>query len=267
MYEQHGYNEEALRAHAVRVDQTQARQIDLSQVWRELSCGTSRVKDSFHSPERCYLVLEAHTDTSEKVLRAQAGKIKILESILLEAAQKNVAMELGLSPSTVAGALKQCLEQLGLPCTTSRISPLVVAAAYAAQADSSRYWGRVSEVTGADFSYRVVSVARPESEVARLLTRAQYEVVRLLIEGKSHVEMAVLRQRSTRTIANQLGAAFRKLGVSGRSELIRRLIAQPNEHSLRDKAPKRLAAWAEQAPFTVRRYRPRARRAAVPASL
>ena len=263
-----GHIEEVLRARAVQADDAYFQQIDLALVWRELCSGESRVVDSFHSAERCYIVLETVTETREKVRRAQAGKLKILESILLEGAQKNIAIELGLSPSTVAGALKQCLEQLGLPCTTSRISPLLVSAAYASQAESSPRTGRVSLLTGADFAYRVVSVARPESELARLLTPAQYEVVRLLIEGKSHVEIAICRHRSTRTIANQLGAAFRKLGVSGRSELIRRLIARPAEAGSSHLAgPPTAAVWARETPITVRRYRQRARRVGAPASL
>jgi DNA-binding CsgD family transcriptional regulator len=103
----------------------------------------------------------------------------------------------------------------------------VIAAAHAARGDSIVCWGRVSQVTDAGFSYRVVSLARPDAELASLLTPAQYEVVRLRVEGKSHVEIATCRHRSRRTIANQLAESFRRLGVSGRAELIRCLITQP----------------------------------------
>jgi len=256
--------EQALRSRAVLADATEGRQIDLALVWRALVDGDSRATDSFHSADRCYLLLEPVGQGGEKGSKTQAAKIRILESILLEGAQKNVAIDLGLSPSTVAGALKQCLEAIGLLCTTSRISSLLVGAAYASQADSQKRWGRVSEVLEAGLHYRVISVARPEAELAPLLTPAQYEVVRLLMEGKSHVEIASLRQRSTRTIANQLGAVFRKLGVSGRSELIRSLIVQAPEGPCfaPPAAQRKPAAWLAEPPLTVRRYRPRARRAA-----
>jgi DNA-binding CsgD family transcriptional regulator len=261
--------EEVLRSRAVQADATEGRQIDLALVWRALVNGDSRATDSFHSADRCYLLLEPPGHDHEKCSKTQAAKIRILEAILLEGAQKNVAIDLGLSPSTVAGALKQCLEAIGLPCTTSRISSLLVGAAYASQADSQRRWGRVSEVLVAGVCYRVISVARPEAELARLLTPAQYEVVRLLIEGKSHVEIAISRHRSTRTIANQLGAVFRKLGVSGRSELIRSLIAQSPEaaRSAPAAATRKPAAWLSEPPLAVRRYRPRARRAGAEGSL
>ena len=250
--------DELLRARAVQADATYFEQLDLALVWRELINGESRVVDSFHSPERCYLLLGQRADSDERRQREQAGRVRILEAILLEGAQKSVAIELKLPPSTVAGALKQCLEQLGLPCTTSRISPLVIGAAYASQTDSSQVWGRVSQVSGAEFSYRVVSVARPESNLARQLTPAQYAVVRLLIEGKSHLEIAQARRRSARTIANQLGAAFRKLGVSGRCELIRSLIIEPAHAGVKRQGDS--GSWALGTPITVRRYRPRVRR-------
>jgi hypothetical protein len=42
----------------------------------------------------------------------------------------------------------------------------------------------------------------------------------LEIEGKSYAEMAELRQTSKRTVANQLAAAFHRLRISGRAELL-----------------------------------------------
>ena len=277
--DERGNTEELLRSRALQVDAADSQQIDLALVWRDLVNGESRAADSFHSDDRCYLLLEELGENREKASKTQAGKIRILETILLEGAQKNVAIDLGLSPSTVAGALKKCLESIGLPCTTSRISPLLVGAAYASQASSNRRWGRVSSLTDGGARYRVVSVARPEAELARLLTPAQYDVVRLLIEGKSHLEIATCRHRSARTIANQLGAAFRKLGVSGRSELIRRLIVQPQlqgqAHAVSAHAaslpavpaPVVAPSWVTEPPLIVRRYRPRVRRVSARASL
>lgn len=267
-------HDELLRSRAVEVDTTASGQLDLGTIWRELVSGESRVKDSFHSAERCYLVIESPHALRGPARRAGPGKVRILESILLEGAQKNVAIDWGLSPSTVAGALKQCLEQLGVPCTTSRISPLLVSAAYASRAGASPRWGRCSELSDFGKSYRVVSVPRPESQLAPLLTRAQYEVIQLLMEGKSHDEIARARKRSTRTIANQLGAAFRKLGVSGRTELIRRLVLPAAEAGtallvrspgLRGAGDGALLRQREPL-LNVRRYRSRTRRNDVPAS-
>jgi len=220
-------SEESLQARAVRADETTGQPLDLALLWRELVAGESRVMQSFASEERCYLVLERISDIRPATRGPQARKIRILESLFFLGAQKNVALEFGVSLSSVAGVTKECLEVLGLPSKPSRVSPLVIAAAHAARGDSIVCWGRASHFAHGGLDYRVVSLARPDAELGSLLTPAQYEVVRLRIEGKSHVEIALSRHRSRRTIANQLAESFRRLGVSGRAELIRCLITQP----------------------------------------
>ena len=61
------------------------------------------------------------------------------------------------------------------------------------------------------------------------LTQAEEAVTRLLVEGHSHSRIAELRPASRRTVANQLVAAFRKLGISGRPELLAKLIRESAE--------------------------------------
>jgi DNA-binding CsgD family transcriptional regulator len=216
-----------LQTVVVHADERSGQPLDLATLWRDLVAGDSRVLHSFASEERCYLVLERIREGRAQARGQQARKIRILESLFFLGAQKNVALEFGVSLSSVAGVTKECLELLGLPCKPSRVSPLVIAAAHAARGDSSVCWGRATQFDHAGISYRVVSLARPDAELASLLTPAQFEVVRLRVEGKSHVEIAVLRHRSRRTVANQLAESFRRLGVSGRAELIRCLITQP----------------------------------------
>ncbi|HEY4102485.1 MAG TPA: LuxR C-terminal-related transcriptional regulator [Polyangiaceae bacterium] len=218
---------EILQAYAVSADEATAEPIDLALLWRELVNGEVRVTQSFASEERCYLVLERGREHRTRARIPQSRKIRILESLFFLGAQKNVALEFGVSLSSVAGVTKECLLALGLPCKPSRVSPLVIAAAHAARGDSIVCWGRASQFSHAGATYRVVSFARPDSDLARYLTPAQYEVVRLRVEGMSHTEIAVSRHRSRRTIANQLAESFRRLGVSGRAELIRCLITQP----------------------------------------
>ena len=47
-----------------------------------------------------------------------------------------------------------------------------------------------------------------------------------VVAGRSNGEIAAARGRSVRTIANQVAAIFRKLGVGSRLELARRLGSQ-----------------------------------------
>jgi DNA-binding CsgD family transcriptional regulator len=52
---------------------------------------------------------------------------------------------------------------------------------------------------------------------------AELEVISTLIEGCCYAEMAKRRGTSERTIANQIAAVFKRLNVSGHSDLIHRL--------------------------------------------
>src|SRR4051794_5454928 len=54
------------------------------------------------------------------------------------------------------------------------------------------------------------------------LTGAEREVISALLDGKSYAAIARARGRSVSTVAKQAGSAFRKLGVSSRSELAAR---------------------------------------------
>jgi DNA-binding NarL/FixJ family response regulator len=70
---------------------------------------------------------------------------------------------------------------------------------------------------------RIVSALRPDTRVPAALTPALRSVLRLLLDGETHEQMALHRGSSKRTIANQLGALFQILQASGRAELLARL--------------------------------------------
>jgi DNA-binding CsgD family transcriptional regulator len=61
------------------------------------------------------------------------------------------------------------------------------------------------------------------------LTSAERHVVVALMEGKSNAAIAAERGTSPRTIANQVAAVFRKLGVRSRAELAARCIRSPRD--------------------------------------
>ncbi len=68
----------------------------------------------------------------------------------------------------------------------------------------------------------------PAVPLARL-TPAERAVVEGVLAGKSNAELARERSTCTRTVANQLSAAYHKLGVRTRAELARKLSA-PSGH-------------------------------------
>lgn len=49
---------------------------------------------------------------------------------------------------------------------------------------------------------------------------AEREIALAVLEGRSNAEIAADRKTSVRTVANQIGAMFRKLGVHSRPEFV-----------------------------------------------
>jgi DNA-binding CsgD family transcriptional regulator len=74
--------------------------------------------------------------------------------------------------------------------------------------------------------YRWVLLPRPDVDLWTGLSPAEADVARMLLEGRTHAEIAALRGTSMRTVANQLAASFQKLHVSGRSQLLSRSVMQ-----------------------------------------
>ena len=68
----------------------------------------------------------------------------------------------------------------------------------------------------------VISVDTPE--LPSVLSPSEQAVARALIAGSSNAEIAKLRHTSIKTVANQLYAMYRKLGVANREELVARLV-------------------------------------------
>ena len=82
------------------------------------------------------------------------------------------------------------------------------------------------EVDGAGFGY----IAIAESPVAQhsALTQAERAVVDGVLRGWSNAEIASSRRASVRTVANQLGKVFLKLGVRSRHERVRKMSTAPS---------------------------------------
>jgi DNA-binding NarL/FixJ family response regulator len=157
--------------------------------------------------------------------RLTRKKLDVLERVLLRGGQKPVAAELGLAPSTVAIISGNCLRAMGLECGASRTPLALALAVHALYGRTDLSTARLSQLTHRGTPYTIMSAARPDQRFADELSPAELAVTRLLIEGMSHAQIGVVRHTSLRTVANQLASAFHKLGVSGRCELVCRLLA------------------------------------------
>jgi DNA-binding CsgD family transcriptional regulator len=206
---------------------THTERFELGELWTRLCGGEWRISDSFSAAERCYLVVAPRKGGPPR-WPSRGRALRMIERVLLGESPKEIAIDMRLSASTVASAMKRCLELLGLRnCHISGIPILLVLAARAHHSgEDSCTSGFIAPVFRDESPGWVVSAWRPDLDLPTSLSLAEQTVLRRLIEGRSHTEIANLRGTSTRTVANQLSTVFRKLNVSGRAQAVDALAAR-----------------------------------------
>jgi DNA-binding NarL/FixJ family response regulator len=238
-----------LRELAVVADHASTMDISLALLWRELVHGICHVVDDFFTDDRCYVIL---AEAAGPVEPLEGRRLAILEAVLCGYGQKTVAIDLDLAPSTIALNARLGLQYLGLSCKPSRVHPLLMVAAKAGAKSDGTLAGTLSRMVIGEQQLRVVALPRPDRRLFKVLPPAELAVIRLLIEGYCYEEMARLRGTATRTVANQITAVFRRMRVSGRSELLSRLFfSEGLERSLVSQlpaAPRTRRAVAEPVP-------------------
>jgi DNA-binding CsgD family transcriptional regulator len=194
--------------------------IELAALWDELVAGTSKVESWTHGADSWSVVVVKVARPPRPSEMPRARDLEILEHALLCGVRKLVAVQVGLSCSSIAVIMQSCFQFMGLYCLPSRIPGLVVAAAHAHHHRGRNIQAKLRSTTSDYFSRHTVSVARPEGVLAPWLAPAELAVISLLIEGQTYAEIAQARQTSVRTVANQVASGFRRLSVSGRAELL-----------------------------------------------
>jgi DNA-binding NarL/FixJ family response regulator len=186
--------------------------LDLGELWQALRGGTLFVTATECRGDRCFATLSAHPRGRQG---PPAEDLEALERVLGGELNKVVASELGISASTLSLHCSKTLRAIATESLVSRVSIVLVTAALCA-----RGWSLPpARVDGSGVDGLVVSFELPGKRLMSRLTGVEAQVLRMTIEGKSHAEIASDRGTSRRTVANQLGAIFKKLGVSGRSAL------------------------------------------------
>ena len=71
----------------------------------------------------------------------------------------------------------------------------------------------------------IIELPCEPDDLPTCLTQAERAVVTLVLEGHSNREIADARRARYRTVANQLAAIYKKLGVASRTELVATLSA------------------------------------------
>jgi len=169
----------------------------------------------------CRLLLVKHVNADSCHPRALSREDRhVLRGSLEGRTTKWIASELGVSASTVGAWREGALDKLGM---RNIVELAVVLPPFAVIGKTDTRLGAIPTVIeGAELTLFVVTIAPLEPPSG--LTDAERGVVRGVIEGRSNREIAVERGTSTRTVANQLQSAFRRLGVSGRGQLLRRCV-------------------------------------------
>jgi DNA-binding NarL/FixJ family response regulator len=188
----------------------------LATLWPRLAGGELVIRGHSTTDELCSLVLAGGSGRPSRTLNE--GQVSLARTLLVGGCQKVLAIERNLCASTISAGASRCLQALGLDCSVTRAPLALSLAALAAGADRltpSVAWWRPSRDGEME-----VWVPRPDESLRASLSEAEFEIARLVMQGLCHQEIAARRDRSERTIANQVHSVFSKLRVSGRFQLI-----------------------------------------------
>lgn len=209
----------ALRELAIRQDSGSVQIFELADLWRHLCDGSWQVRDTFSTDERHLAIMQVSPGLPPPPLPEH--KLGVLASLLLGTPPKVVAIDSHRSLSTVTTYAQDCLRVMGFEGGESRSTVLLAMSARASlRPDSGPGQGRFAELAAGDEGCFVVSALRPDLRFPVKLSSAEAAVLRSLLAGHTYAQISGARATSTRTVANQLTTAFKKLGVSGRRATI-----------------------------------------------
>lgn len=218
----------AFRERVLEAEQESRAAVDSATIWADLCGGSTRVCTHFSTRDRSYLVLSRSPSPAGAYRpRIEGRRRRLIERALSGTSQKALSIDLGVSTSTVAASLKECVSSLGLHCLPSRVPVLLVLLVQSALNGRALEQGVLSDFNWRGERLLSVSAPKPEALLQRLLSPAEYEAICMLVDGETHSTIAAQRRTSPRTIANQLASAFQRLGVSGRAALVQRIVALP----------------------------------------
>lgn len=214
---------QALRLEALERSSDAGQPCEPAQVWSALCSGRLRIAEFFQAEKQTLVVLHSRAPETSLRFATNGRRRDVLERTLGGQSGKSIALDLGLSASTISIELNKALRHFGLEPRRSGVpmflSQLCQTARRAANRDASagRFW-----LDGQSFV--VLSIPQPDYSLLNQLAQAELEVCHLLLEGRSHAQIARARGTKARTTANQVSAIFEKLRVSGRMALIAQLI-------------------------------------------
>ena len=198
------------------------RTMDLETLWARLCSGSARIVSHGSSVEAFHLVVDPSNDSDGK--SREPRSLAILQALLLGTSRMLVAIECGLTQSTVTWAASRVLRTFG-DAGGLRTVPVVLAAAAHAAAGVTELGQIVGTGSVVDRRHAMTFLLpRVETGVRGRLGAVEFAAVQLCLEGQTVVRAVAQTKMSPRAVNAGRGRAFRKLGVAGRLELISHLL-------------------------------------------
>jgi DNA-binding CsgD family transcriptional regulator len=180
-------------------------------LWRELFSGHWTARARHEDEGGVLLVFGRRPGKSAPLTERQQQALRLAASGL---ALKLIAGEMKTGISTASTHIGTALERLGV----SRADACLLMAACGGDDPVLNQPGLEAAIAVRLDTSRLLHGAN--------LTAAEREVAGFILRGRSNGEIASARRTSARTVANQIAAIFRKVGVSSRAELVARCVGE-----------------------------------------
>lgn len=190
-------------------------------LWPALLDGRYTIIDRFERSGARYVVAYRNAATASRLSRLTPLERQVVEAASAGTPFKEVAYELATSQTRVSNILRDALRKLGLP---SAIDLTLLAS-------SSDFVTLDDELLGPSI-VSAFALRGPSADCLLELTPAERAVTADLLRGHSNREIGARRNRSQRTIANQVASILDKMRVPTRRALVAKLnppLSEPKE--------------------------------------
>jgi len=177
--------------------------------WQALVDGRWSLVDKFDTDGRRYVVAVKNEPNYRDPRGLTLRERQVSEYVGMGYSSKQIAYTLGVSSSVVTDCTARAQKKLGL-------SSRPELAAFFAQ---NGLRAKLAEVAIRDDKLLVGAYPLVAADRVASLTEAELDVVISLLSGSTNADIAQRRRSSERTVANQVQAIYRKIGVRSRSEL------------------------------------------------
>lgn len=177
------------------------------ELWRALVAGEWSLVEKWESDGRRYLAAYRNAPDVRDPRALTKHESAVLRYVALGASNKEIAFTLGLPVGSIGTAVSQLLRKLGCHRRTELVA--------LAKIDDAKRLG--------DDDLAILSIPARNGAKLNALSPAEREVAEQLVRGASNADIALARQTSAHTIANQIRRIFKKLGVQSRADLVHAL--------------------------------------------